>query len=943
MMRAQVVGLTTILLVGFLGLSPSHAQPGVDILLNGDFEEGPSMPLNTWAAGTWNVYGGHTVAVVSELVGAAVPEPPVEGKYCLHVTVPAAGANFWDVGVKYPGLVFEQGKKYTLSVFLKCKSGTLQANLKPELDGDPYTGYGEQQVTMTDTWAEYSLTTPVFTTTVTPAALTFHVAYTAGEFWVDGVRWYEGDYVPPAFRKRVEADDPSPENGAVDVPRDVVLGWQPGPYAATHDVYFGTSFDDVNDAGVASPRGVLVSQGQTTTTFAPTELLEFGQTYYWRVDEVNAPPDSTVFKGDVWSFTVEPYVYPIRNITATASSAQADNRPENTVNGSGLNPQDQHSNNELDMWLSTGDQPNWIQFEFDQVYKLHELWVWNYNQGFELFVGWGAKEVTIEYSADGETWTELEDVPEFAQATGMPTYTHGTTVSFDGVFARFVKLTITKNWGTMVQTGLSEVRFFYLPIHAREPQPADGATGVAIDTDLIWRPGREAQSHTVYLGKDQDAVAGGTVAAVTRTQRSYTPPALDLGTTYFWRVDEVGDTGTFEGNLWSFTTQEFLVVDDFESYDDDNNRIYLVWIDGEENKTGSTVGYMESVGGTFGERTIVHGGRQAMPIFYDNAGLTTAEAQRTLDAQDWTARGIKSLSLFFRGAPENTGQLYVKINNTKVVYDGDAADIKRPTWQVWNIDLSAVAGNLSQVTQLTIGIEGAGASGTLYIDDIRLYPRSPQFVVPAEPDTANLVAYYAFDGNANDGSGKGRHGTVQGTVSYVAGVTGQAINLDGTAAHVTVATVGITGAASRTISGWAKADRTTIPEWTNVFGFTGADSNGQHFDIQAVGTTATTTLGYYGLHRYGWEQNILPIDLEWHHLAATLDGTTVTWYGDGIAMGSDQVTNVNTPGPFHVGKRQDNTNFFPGSVDEVRVYDRALSAEEIAWLAGKRTPAHKPF
>jgi hypothetical protein len=173
------------------------------------------------------------------------------------------------------------------------------------------------------------------------------------------------------------------------------------------------------------------------------------------------------------------------------------------------------------------------------------------------------------------------------------------------------------------------------------------------------------------------------------------------------------------------------------------------------------------------------------------------------------------------------------------------------------------------------------------------------------------VAYYAFDGNANDGSGRGRHGTVQGNPTYVAGVTGQAIKLDGTAAHVTVASVGISGAASRTISGWAKADTNHDPGMDQRLRLHRPGHDGQHFDIQAVGNTGTTTLGYYGLHRYGWEQDILPIDLEWHHLAATLDGTTVTWYGDGMAIGSTQVTNVNTPGPFHIGKRQDNANHFP--------------------------------
>jgi hypothetical protein len=519
------------------------------------------------------------------------------------------------------------------------------------------------------------------------------------------------------------ASDPSPEKGAIDVPFDTTMSWTAGEGAGTRDVYFGTSFADVNDASRTDPRGILVSQGQTATTFVLPDLLEYGQVYYWRVDEISAAPDATIFQGEVWSFTVEPYAYPIRNITATASSAQDDSGPQNTVNGSGLDDQDRHSTDEKAMWVSTGDQPSWIQFEFDQAYKLHELWVWNYNHAFESFLGWGAKDVKIEYSLDGDAWTELEDVPPFAQGIGAPAYAANTTVSFAGVFARFVKLTILGNWGGMPQTGLSEVRFFHVPVQAREPVPADGATAVALDATLGWRPGREAQSHKVYFGADADAVAAGTAPATDRTQRSYTPPALDLWTTYFWRVDEVGETGTFEGNLWSFTTQEFLVVDDFESYDDKENRIYQVWVDGETNNTGSQVGHLETAGrGTFGERTIVRSGTQSMPIFYDNAGKTTAEAQYNFAAQNWTARGVKSLSLYFHGAPDNTGQLYVKIGNTKVVYDGDAADIQRAAWQPWNIDLSKVGGNLSNVTTLTIGIEGPGATGVVYIDDVRLYP-----------------------------------------------------------------------------------------------------------------------------------------------------------------------------------------------------------------------------
>jgi hypothetical protein len=105
------------------------------------------------------------------------------------------------------------------------------------------------------------------------------------------------------IRPQPESYSPNPANGKAEVPRDVVLSWRAGTYAETHDVYFGTVFADVNDASRANWQTALLRQGHEDTTFVLPDPLEFGQTYYWRVDEVNAPPDSTIYKGDVWSFT----------------------------------------------------------------------------------------------------------------------------------------------------------------------------------------------------------------------------------------------------------------------------------------------------------------------------------------------------------------------------------------------------------------------------------------------------------------------------------------------------------------------------------------------------------------------------------------------------------------------------------------------------------------
>ncbi len=146
----------------------------------------------------------------------------------------------------------------------------------------------------------------------------------------------------------------SPADGATDVPRDATLNWNAGQYPSTHDVYFGTTFADVNAASRTNAKGVLVSQGQADTTFDPAGVFAYGQTYYWRIDEVNKSPDGTISKGAVWSFTAEPYGYPITKVTATASSSRPGSGPENTINGSGLDKNDRHGTDASTMWMSAG-------------------------------------------------------------------------------------------------------------------------------------------------------------------------------------------------------------------------------------------------------------------------------------------------------------------------------------------------------------------------------------------------------------------------------------------------------------------------------------------------------------------------------------------------------------------------------------------------------------
>jgi hypothetical protein len=471
--------------------------------------------------------------------------------------------------------------------------------------------------------------------------------------------------------------NPTPANKAKGVSIDTSFSWMPGDFAAGHDVYLGATLDDVNNATRANPGTVLISQGQAAAEYVPAAPLEYGKTYYWRVDEVNAAPDSTIYKGEVWSFTSEAYAYPITSLTVKASGFQPGMGPENTINGSGLDEFDQHDTEATHMWTSTNVKPRWIQYEFDKAYKLHELWVWNSNQLIESVVGFGAKDVTIEYSTDGVAWTTLEGAHQFARAPGSPSYTSSTVVSFGDVEAKFVKLTVDTNWGGMaMQTSIAEVRFFYVPVQAHLPTPADGGTGVATNATLDWRPGRLAASHKVFFGTDSAAVAAGTAAASTVTGHSYTPAPMTFGTKYFWKVDEVGDAGTYAGDVWSFTSLEFAPIEDFEAYtDDEGSRIYEAWADGVTDPAngGSTVGYMTA---PFAERAIIHGGKQSMPLAYDNTkspyfSETSTEFE---SPQNWTGSGAAELCVWTRGYPAVTTTAVTETGG-KMTLTGSGADI----------------------------------------------------------------------------------------------------------------------------------------------------------------------------------------------------------------------------------------------------------------------------
>jgi hypothetical protein len=746
---------------------------------------------------------------------------------------------------------------------------------------------------------------------------------------------------------KVSASNPSPADKATDVARDATLSWRPGEFPGTHNVYLGTSVEDVASAAA----GALVSQGQDANTYDPAVSFAYDQTYFWRVDEVNGAPDFTVHSGPVWSFTVEPVAYPIAHVTATASSSDAGTKPENVVNGAGLNASGRHSTADADMWFSGKSDAghSWIRFEFDQLYKLHEMRVWNYNTALESILGGGCREVTIEYSRNGADWTVFSETEVFNQAPGSADYGYNTTVDFQGAAAQYVRLTAKNNWGgILAQCGLSEVQFFHTPVRAAEPAPASGAADVDPRTLVLnWKAGREAASHEVYLGTDSDAVATGSALVATTDQPTYEPPALIVGTTYYWKIVEVNQAATpsaWTSDVWSFSTPAFLAVDDFDDYtDEEGSRIYESWLDGyDDSANGSIVGYAEA---PFAEKATVHSGAQSMPLAYDNTGsVARSEAKRTFETpQDWTRHGVKTLVLFFRGQTGNApAPVYVKINDTKVSYNNGAAATTSPLWKQWNVPLTTAGVNFKSVKSLTFGVEGNGA-GTLFVDDIRLYATAPEAVGATDPGVTGLVALYAMDNNVQDSSGKNYHGTLTGDSGYSDGYASKALNFNGTSTYVALPL----GPLMTTLSDATLASHVNFNggtgSWQRIFDF-GSDTTTYMFLSPRQATAGSMR---FAIRTAAIAEQIVDspaaMPTGWHHTAISVDSKTmtVTLYLDGEQVGQAATTllpkDLGATTQNWLGRSQWTADaYFSGALDEFRIYNRVLSAAEVRYLAGDR-------
>jgi len=299
------------------------------------------------------------------------------------------------------------------------------------------------------------------------------------------------------------AHDPYPADGAMHPETWGTLSWSPGIHAVSHYMYFGENFEDVNNGIIDRFRGNLIDEffifGFIVCFGPPLDILP-GNTYYWRVDEVNDLHPDSPWKGDVWSFGIPPYT--AYDPVPADGAAQID--PYVTLSWkAGI-----HAESHYIYFGDNFDDANDVIIEFPQVTT-------TYTPGpleFDKTYYWRVDESSPSGIYKGKVWS-------------FSTKPAGLNTAYD-------------------------------------PYPADGTELIDPNVTLSWAAGFGAKLHVLYFGENSaevEAGTGGTFKDIL-TETSYLPDGLEIDKTYYWRVDEFDVTTTHKGQIWSFTTTSVELV-----------------------------------------------------------------------------------------------------------------------------------------------------------------------------------------------------------------------------------------------------------------------------------------------------------------------------------------------------------------------------------------------
>ncbi len=516
------------------------------------------------------------------------------------------------------------------------------------------------------------------------------------------------------------------------------------------------------------------------------------------------------------------------------------------------------------------------------------------------------------------------------------------------------------------------------------PNPISGVQGIDPNVPLSWTPGATTERHVVYFSGAAPQVEAGAIAVRSGPRsgdvNTFDPSSLQLGRTYFWRVDGLGSTDAdpvYEGDVWSFTVADHVAVDDFEVYAD-LPALWEAWRPHEYAELAL-------------EQEVSDTCQQSLVFSYYCDRASEASMSRSFATdQDWTRGDARVLQVLLHGdLPDlESGEFYIVLTdgaNSQVVCRPAITEIEDLSpWCVCRIALGDLTGiDLTRIRGVILGVRspssaqaGTSSQGTLWISEIGLYgavcpegnrPRA-DLTQDCKVDYADLeriaadwlcepacvyetampkkpVVWYEFDGNARDRMGRA-DGRIHGHCSFVDGVYGQAIQFASQGDVVTIPdAAGVFEAihSGITIAFWQKGDDSGhLNDTLFCSNYTYDQSN----------PAIAIHLGCWrdpGQYRWdcgspwsfdnrlaGAHQDKSDWTGRWNHWAFTkqagVDGYMEIYLNGALY---DRASGTETPitgiTGFEIGSGW--YGHYDGLIDDVQIFDYALSAAEVAYVA----------
>jgi hypothetical protein len=498
---------------------------------------------------------------------------------------------------------------------------------------------------------------------------------------------------------------------------------------------------------------------------------------------------------------------------------------------------------------------------------------------------------------------------------------------------------------------------------ATHPIPADGMIVPPEIQTISWTGDALIASYHVYFGVGNNLEwVGNYTAPVVGFSDLADALGMELlpgNTTYRWRVDtlDAGGAVLVTGPIWTLTLPEsyyYSLIEDFDRYAD-TTAMRQIWTAAEAAEVTLD--------------SLLH----IMNLTYDCAEPPhTGQAAIMFDVpQTWIQDGWKAIQINFRGQEDNhPAGLFIVLDdgaNEAVVFHPDSDAVTWPHWQQWDIPLSdfiAQGIDLNHIVALSIGVgNGAGAAGTLYLNDMRLYPLRclPDRAVPGdinrdcrvdsadfllladywlhsdyevfavEPLGGDLIAHYPFDENSGatafDSSGNSHHATVVAvnpdTIRDEQGVEGPCVRLEDTDSFILLpASVFADIGPSVTLSLWIQGQAGNWPTEVDSVEFLAGPPPRQEHD---------------------WDQAEWMIDRaevfepNWNHYAFVKDGLAgeMRIFCNGLLVAQNDAAFMPINGSEAGQTRLSLTRrgVGPVKVDELRIYSKALTHADVLYLA----------